>query len=189
MTSLLTEPQLIATAAADVAEIRSAIGAAKSAATGPTTGLAAAAADEVSAATAQLFGAYAKDYQAVLAQAAAFHQEFAAALAHAGSTYAATEAANASAVSGAATTSTSAVVQPPLQGTTIGLIIGGSGLPIPPPSYVTATLNYVNQHFNVLPANAQALFTPEGLYPLTGVKSLPLDMSVSQGLQILDTAI
>ena len=67
--------------------------------------------------------------------------------------------------------------------------MGGSGLPIPPPSYVTATLNYVNQHFNVLPANAQALFTPEGLYPLTGVKSLPLDMSVSQGVQILDSAI
>ena len=188
MTTLLTEPQLVETAAANVAEIRSAIGAAKAAAAGPTTGLAAAAADEVSAATAQLFGAYAKDYQAVLTRAGAFHEEFAAALASAGNAYAAAEAANASAISGAAPTLTSAVVQPPLQGTTIGLIMGGSGLPIPPPSYVSAVLNYVNHNFNVSLPNAQALFTPEGYYPLI-LKSLPLDPSISQGLQILDSAI
>ena len=188
MTTLLTEPQLVETAAANVAEIRSAIGAAKAAAAGPTTGVAAAAADEVSAATAQLFGTYAKDYHAVLARAAAFHEEFAAALASAGNAYKAAEAANASAISGVAPTLTSAVVQPPLQGTTIGLIMGGSGLPIPPPSYVTATLNYINHNFNVLPSNANPLFTPEGYYPLI-LKSLPLNTSISQGLQILDSAI
>jgi PE-PPE domain/PE family len=182
MTSLLTQPQLVEMAAADVAEIKSEIGAATAAAAGPTTGVAAAAADEVSAAAAQLFGTYAKEYQALLAQAAAFHQEFAAALASAGNTYAAAEAANASAIS-------SAVEQLPLQGTTIGLIMGGSGLPIPPPSYVAAVLNYVNHNFDVSLANAQALFTPEGLYPLTGVKTLPLNVSVSQGVQILDSAI
>ena len=69
MTTLLTEPQLVETAAANVAEIRSAIGAAKAAAAGPTTGVAAAAADEVSAATAKLFGAYAQEYHAVLTRA------------------------------------------------------------------------------------------------------------------------
>jgi hypothetical protein len=185
MTSLLTQPQLITTAAGDVEEIRSAIGAAKAAAAGPTTGLVAAAQDEVSAVTAQLFGSYAKDYQAVLAQAVAFHEEFAAALASAGNAYKAAEAANTSAISAAAP----AVVQPPLQGTTIGLIIGGSGLPIPPPSYVSAVLNYVNHNFNVLPGNAQPLFTPEGFYPITGIKTLTIDQSVSQGLQILDSAI
>jgi hypothetical protein len=78
MTGLLTEPQLINTAAGNVAEIRSAIRAAKAAAAGPTTGLVAAAQDEVSAVTAELFGGYAKDYQALLARAAAFHEEFAA---------------------------------------------------------------------------------------------------------------
>ena len=67
--------------------------------------------------------------------------------------------------------------------------MGGSGEPIPPPSSVTDALNYFNQHFTVLPANAHALFTPEGLYPLTGVKSLTLDASVAQGVQILDSAI
>ncbi|MGA9677530.1 MAG: PE-PPE domain-containing protein [Mycobacterium sp.] len=188
MTTLLTEPQLVETAAANVAEIRSAIGAAKAAAAGPTTGLAAAAQDEVSAATAKLFGAYAQEYQSVLTRAGVFHEEFAAALASAGNAYKAAEAANASAISGAAPTLTSTVVQPPLQGTTIGLIMGGSGLPIPPPSYVTATLNYINHNFNVLPSNANPLFTPEGYYPLI-LKSLPLDPSISQGLQILDSAI
>jgi len=188
MTTLLMEPQLVETAAANVAEIRSAIGAAKAAAAGPTTGLAAAAQDEVSAATAKLFGAYAQEYQSVLTQAGAFHEEFAAALASAGNAYAAAEAANAAAISGAAPTLTPTVVQPPLQGTTIGLIMGGSGLPIPPPSYITATLNYINHNFNVLASNANPLFTPEGYYPLI-LKSLPLDPSISQGLQILDSAI
>jgi hypothetical protein len=158
MTSLLTQPQLVAAAAAEAAEIRSAIGAAKAAAAGPTTGVPAAAADEVSAA---------------------------ALLTSAGNAYKAAEAANVSAISGAAP----AVVQPPLQGTTIGSIMGGSGLPILPPSYVNAVLNYVNLNFHVLPANAQALFTPEGWYPLTGIKDLTIDVSVSRGLQILDSTI
>jgi hypothetical protein len=209
MPSLITQPRLIAAAAADVAEINSAIGAAKAAAAGPTTGVAAAAADEVSAAAAKLFGSYAQEYQAVLNQASIFHEDFAAALASAGNAYAAAEAANASAISGALGQLTAPArwllnggpIHAPLggggsptptvtlQGTTIGLIMGGSGLPIPSPSDVTAALNYVNQNFNVLPSNALALVTPEGLYPLTGVKSLPLDVSVSQGLQILDSAI
>ena len=100
---LVTEPQLVQTAARNVAEIKSAIGAAKAAAAGPTTGVAAAAADEVSAAAAKLFGGYAQEYQAVLSQAAAFHEEFAAALASAGNAYAAAEAANASASRSAST--------------------------------------------------------------------------------------
>jgi len=179
MTSLLMQPQLVETAAADLAEIRSEISEAKAAAAGPTTGVVAAAQDEVSAAAAKLFGGYAKDYQAVLAQAAAFHEEFAAALASAGSAYASAEAANASVI---------AAVQPTLQGTTIGLFMGGSADPIPPPSYVTAMLNYVNHNFNVLPSNAHVLFTPEGYYPLV-LKSLPLTPSISQGVQILDSAI
>ena len=69
MTSLLTQPQLIAAAATDVAEIKSAIGAANAAAAGPTTGLVAAAKDEVSAATARLFSSYAQEYQAEIGRA------------------------------------------------------------------------------------------------------------------------
>jgi hypothetical protein len=84
---------------------------------------------------------------------------------------------------------TPAAVQSPLQGTTTGLIIGGSGNPIPGSFDVSVGLNYLNQQFSVLPPNALPLFTPEGLYPLTGIKALPLNVSVSQGLQILDSAI
>jgi PE-PPE domain/PE family len=203
MTSLITEPQLVETAAADVADIRSAISAAKAAAAGPTTGVAAAAADEVSAAAAKLFGSYAQDYQAVLAQAAAFHEEFAAALASAGSAYAAAEAANASAISGALGR-LSAPIQSLLGGTpgggaapadppspltapTLGFVMGGSATPIPSPSFVTAAIKYVELNFAPI-ANAQALFTPEGYYPLV-LKSLPLDPSIAQGVQILDTTI
>jgi len=185
MSSLLTEPQLVETAAADVAEIRSAIRAAKAAAAGPTTGVAAAAADEVSAAAAKLFGGYAQEYQAVLAQAAAFHKEFAAALASAGNAYAAAEAANASAISGAlgqltapihslsvgAPAAPTPTVMSPLTAPTVALVMGGSGEPIPTPPFVEA-LNYLSPHFSPID-HAQGLFTPEGLYPFTGIKSLP----------------
>lgn len=61
----------------------------------PTTEVAAAAADEVSSALAELFTANARAYHAVSAQAAQFHQEFVRALSAGASAYAAAEAANA----------------------------------------------------------------------------------------------
>ncbi|MGO9927092.1 MAG: PE family protein [Mycobacterium sp.] len=201
MSYVIAAPEIVASASSDLASIGSTLSAASTAAAAPTTGLVAAAEDEVSAATAQLFGSYAKDYQAVLARAAAFHEEFAAALASAGNAYAAAEAVNASAISGALGQLTSPIhsllvgapatptpnVMSPLTAPTLALVMGGSGEPIPPPPFVEA-LNYLNLNFSPI-ANAQGLFTPEGLYPLTGVKTLPLDVSVSQGVQILDTAI
>ena len=75
MTSLITQPQLLATAAEDASAIGSAITQAEAAAAGPTTGLVAAAEDEVSAITAQVFGGYGQEYQALLHQAAAFHHQ------------------------------------------------------------------------------------------------------------------
>lgn len=76
-------------------------------------------------------------------------------------------------------------------------IMGGSGLPIPPPAYLDALterfldpspLKFADQP--TFPVDAtNALFTPEGLYPLTGVKTLPLDTSVAQGVTILDDKI
>ena len=92
MTGLTTQPQLLTAAAADASEIRSAIGAANAAAAGPTTTLVAAAEDEVSAIAARFFGAYGQEYQALLHQAAAFHDQFVAALAAAGNAYAQAEA-------------------------------------------------------------------------------------------------
>ncbi len=187
MTTLITEPQILSAAAADASAIGSALNEAKAAAAGPTTSLAAAAEDEVSAIAAQFFGAYGQEYQALLHQAAAFHSEFVATLAAAGNAYAGAEAA-ASNLLGTVSAAGGSPAAAALTSPTIGLIMGGSGLPIPPPSYVTAVLNYVNHDFNVLAANAHALFTPEGYYPLI-LKSLPLNTSISQGLQILDTSI
>src|ERR1700761_8969587 len=100
MTSLLAQPQLLATAATDLAKINSAIDAAKAVAAGPTTGLVAAAQDEVSAAAAKMFGGFRPEEQAILKQAAAFHEEFVAALAGAGSAYTQAEVANAGAMAG-----------------------------------------------------------------------------------------
>ncbi|KZS58998.1 PE domain-containing protein [Mycobacterium ostraviense] len=95
MTYLTTEPQMTTAAAADVARIGSAIGDANAAAAGRITAWVAAAADEVSAATAILFGSYAREYQTIMSQAAALHDRFVQALTGAASAYLDTEAANA----------------------------------------------------------------------------------------------
>ena len=68
----------VAAAAGDVAGIGAALRAAHAAALAPTTGIVAAAGDEVSAGIAALFGNYAQDFQALGAQAAVFHADFAA---------------------------------------------------------------------------------------------------------------
>lgn len=81
MSYVIAAPEMLATAAADVDGIGSAIRAASASAAGPTTGLLAAAADEVSSAAAALFSEYARECQEVLKQAAAFHGEFTRALA------------------------------------------------------------------------------------------------------------
>jgi hypothetical protein len=210
MTSLLTQPQLIAAAATDVAEINSAIGTANAAAAGPTTGLVAAAQDEVSAATARLFSSYAQEYQAVIKQAAAFHEQFTQALAAGGLAYAETEIANAAAASkgalgsitqslmgGTAASATVAIggAAAPIMkalsdpvGTVTTLVLGASGLPIPPPAYIKGIPPLYIDPFYGAGTNV-GVNTPEGLYPLTGVKSLTFNESVSQGVTILNNAI
>jgi hypothetical protein len=96
----------------------------------------------------------------------------------------------------------------------IGLVMGGSGLPVPGPDYVAAadglyldnpgtTLYPDLTFFQATPENpfGNGLFTPEGLYPLTGVHTLPLNYpldanglpdistSVGQGSTILESTI
>ncbi|HEU0190250.1 MAG TPA: PE-PPE domain-containing protein [Mycobacterium sp.] len=67
-------------------------------------------------------------------------------------------------------------------------VIGGSGVPVPPPQYVQA-LESLYLTPNGFTGDAQPLDTPEGLYPITGIKSLELDPSVAQGAQILEQAV
>ncbi|OBK30682.1 lipase [Mycobacterium asiaticum] len=93
--SVMVVPEWVTAAAADVVDVGAALGAANAAAAAPTTGLLAAAEDEVSAAIAALFAAHGRGYQVLSAQVASFNDGFVQALTSAGRTYAAAEAASA----------------------------------------------------------------------------------------------
>src|SRR5262245_60039771 len=82
--------------ATDLADIGSALSAANSATSARIAALLPAAADEVSTALASLFAGYGRDFQALSAQAAAFHARFIQTLIDTGAAYAAAEAAAAS---------------------------------------------------------------------------------------------
>ena len=71
---VLMQPQVIGSAAVDVAAIGTTINEATAAAAGRTTGMAAAAADEVSGSIANLFNAYAREWQAVIGRARGISQ-------------------------------------------------------------------------------------------------------------------
>jgi hypothetical protein len=96
MSFVIAVPEMVASAASNLTSLGSMISEAHTAAAASTTAIAPAAADEVSAAIASLFSSHARDFQALSAQAAAFHAQFVRALTGAGNSYAATEAANAS---------------------------------------------------------------------------------------------
>ncbi len=96
MSYLVVAPELVESAAADLESIRSSLNAAHVAAAVPTTGIAAAGADEVSAAVAALFGRFGQEYQTLSAQVSAFHQQFVQALTSGAGSYQAAEAASAS---------------------------------------------------------------------------------------------
>src|SRR5262245_49556533 len=97
MSFLIAQPDLVAVAATDLASIGSRISEANSVAAVQTTEVLAAGADEVSAAVAAAFGAHGQGFQALNAQAEAFHQQFIQALNTGAGLYASTEAANAAA--------------------------------------------------------------------------------------------
>ncbi len=191
MTYLTTQPELLSTVASDIDGIGSAITSANRAAAGPTSQLLAPAADDVSTAVTKLLGVYSQEYQAVAASAAAFHSRFTEALAAAGNAYAAAEDAAQSLLGGGtAPAGGTAFVDPPnpLTPPTVALVMGGTGNPLPNATFVNGVLNWASQS-GYSWTSAQTLFTPEQLYPFTGAKSLPLTMSVDQGVQMLDAAI
>ncbi len=92
MSFMLVAPDMVGTAAADVAQIGSAVNVGNLAAAIPTTQVTAAAADEVSAAIAALFGAHAQEYQAAAAQASTYYEHFVGGLSAAVASYAGAEA-------------------------------------------------------------------------------------------------
>lgn len=100
MSFVVVATDVLETAAADAAQIGSAVSAGNLAAAIPTTELAAAGADEVSAAVAELFGAHALQYQAAAARAATYSEQFVRTLSAAASSYAAAEASIAAPLAG-----------------------------------------------------------------------------------------
>ncbi|ORW29988.1 hypothetical protein AWB91_21605 [Mycobacterium paraense] len=189
MTNLVAQPEIFATAAQDASTIGSAINEARAAAAGSTTNLAAAAQDEVSAITAQFFGSFGQEYQALLQQASAFHGQFTATLAAAGNAYAQAEAqiAGTLGLSGAAAPAFTAVQQSADPAVSAILIMTGSGTANPPSSYIAnVTSRYLT---NFTSALTIPVTTAEGLYPYTGVKDLTLDISLARGVTALDNAV
>ncbi len=209
MSYVLAAPDVLAAAAADLEAIGSTIGGAGVAAAGPTSGVVAAAGDEVSAAIASVFATYGQEYRAFIDQAAAFHAEFMKALAAAGNFYAEAEASGAVALSNAVGEYT-APLEAVLGQTPVGagmpggigaltatlksssadplhaLIMGGTGNPQPDPAYLTAINNaYIQPLFPG--AIKQGVFTPEEFWPVTG--NLTFGQSVAQGVTLLNNAI
>jgi PE family len=98
MSFVIATPDLVQSAAADLAGVRSSLAEAAVTAAGPTTGIAAAAQDEVSVAISSMFGNFGQEFQALTAQAQAFHQQFVCLMNTGAGAYVAAEAANAAQV-------------------------------------------------------------------------------------------
>src|SRR6201998_2739721 len=95
MSFVMAVPEVLGTAATDLTNIGSSLSEANAAAATQTTGVLAAAEDEVSAAIAAVSSAHGTAFQALSAQAAAFHSQFVQAINAAARAYASSEAANA----------------------------------------------------------------------------------------------
>jgi len=99
MSYVTTQPETLSATAANLAGVGAAMSAQNSAAAAPTTGVIPPAADQVSALAAAQFAIHAEMYQAISAQAEAVHQQLVSTLVTNALSYAATEAANATATS------------------------------------------------------------------------------------------
>lgn len=96
MSYLATDPELLASAASDLASIGSALDAANAAASAPISEVRGAGADEVSAAVTSLLTGHAQSYSSLSAQAIEFHAQFSQTLTGGANKYATAESAVAS---------------------------------------------------------------------------------------------
>ncbi|OBG99749.1 PE family protein [Mycobacterium sp. E2699] len=197
MSDLISTPETLAATAADVQSIESAITDARAGEAARTTGLLAAAEDEVSTAIATLFATYGRQYQAALSQAGIFHTEFTRALAAAASTYAQAEATGAALLAqtpiagGAPTGGNPLAVQLAAGDPMYALIMGGTNNPMPDPKYVTSVFNaYIKPNPLFSSAIPQGLFTPEQFWPVTPqLGSMTFGQSVAKGVTLLNNAL
>lgn len=81
---------------------------------------------------------------------------------------------------------------PPEPGQGVALLMGGSGVPIPPVDLTQVAFDHYADAGPIKFGDyaPERLFTPEGLQPIfSGIKSLPFDTSVAQGVTIAEKAI
>jgi hypothetical protein len=95
MSYVIAAPEMMTSAAADLAAIGSNVSAAHMVAAAPTVAVVPAAADEVSAAIASVFANHAQAFQGLAGKAAAFNDQFVQTLKSGGAAYAQTEATSA----------------------------------------------------------------------------------------------
>ena len=172
MSYVIIDPDLMGVAADELQGIGSTLAASNTAAAAPTTGVLAPATDTVSVRAAALLDAHAQQYQALSAQAEAFHDKFVQTLLAAKNAYADIEAENATAMQSSPDK--------------IALIMGGTGDSTPDLKYMTAIDQaYLAQHYPGY--TLVSLQTPEQFWPLTGTESF--GQSVQQGVAILNDAV
>jgi hypothetical protein len=180
MSFVIAAPELIESAAHDLAGIGSTLGEATEFAAAPTTSIAAAGTDEISVAIAALFGSHGQEFQALSAQAAAFHEEFVGLMKSGAGAYLSTEVANAEQILGGAfhapaqalggggaagalahvTEAAGGAVTPLQSGSAVSLLTGRTGAGVQAISGVIAN---ASAELKTLETSAQALFSPTNL--------------------------
>src|SRR5262249_44574998 len=120
---LVTTPEQLASAAENLAGIRSLLSGSAASAAAPTTAVAAAAQDEISALVATIFSDFGQDFQTISAQANAFHDEFVGLIDAAAGPYLSPEVANAGAVD---------LSLPSILGGSASLSLNGGVVSLPP---------------------------------------------------------
>lgn len=116
MSFMFMVPELVEAAAQDLVGLRSGINEATAVAAAPTTRILAAGGDEVSAAISAMFSAHGQEFQAISAQAGAFHDEFVSLLNAGAGAYASAEAAGAQSLLNAVNAPAQALLGAPLIG-------------------------------------------------------------------------
>jgi hypothetical protein len=175
MSFVITEPELVQGAAQNLAGIRSSLAEATSTATGPTTGIAAAAQDEISVAVSSLFGDFGQQFHALNAQAQAFHAEFENLLSSGASAYVSAETNGAaSLLSGHIQTGAQAAAQSGLLG---GIESFGATVAAPYQSLVSNTVNNLQAIGGTISAN------PFPLLHQVGTNQLAYGQTIATGLE------
>ncbi|MGO8940672.1 MAG: PE domain-containing protein [Mycobacterium sp.] len=168
MSYVIAAPEMLAAAAVDVAGIGSSLSEANAVAAASTTRVITAAEDEVSAAIAAVFSAHGHGFQAISAQAAAFHAQFVQALTSSAGSYASAEAANLAA----------------LENTLVTAIFGSPAIsPVPAPQHPTFTgkQSLPTRIETAALRQVRNFLTVSGLYAQMGNPSSPIDRLFASG--------